>query len=149
MHATPMLDYFSYIDKSVHGEVMLGDNTSLDIKEVGTVNLTKHDGGTITLEEVKWVPKLRRSLMFESIFDDQGCDINTKRGLKIITKNGKELVKANKKNGLNYVLSDADCNVIDKSDSMTTKLTKTLGMIDLATLVIKAYSTCLRMLIEF
>ena len=77
MHATPLKSYFNKIDTTVKGEVMLGDHTSLNIEGAGDVVLYMYDGKPMILNNVRWVPKLRRSLLSESVFDDQKCTIHT------------------------------------------------------------------------
>ncbi|KAL9689897.1 hypothetical protein QQ045_010288 [Rhodiola kirilowii] len=73
MHATPHKHLFSSLKLCEGGEVMLGDHTSLRIKGIGSVPLRMFDGAVRTLQNVRCVPHLRRSLMSESALDKLGC----------------------------------------------------------------------------
>lgn len=56
------------------------------------------------------MPGLRRNLLFESMFDDLGCSINTHKGVRNVTRNGKILIKGVKKNGLYHVVGEPVLN---------------------------------------
>ncbi|CAM8876418.1 unnamed protein product [Rhodiola kirilowii] len=81
MHATPHKHLFSSMKLCEGREVMLGDHTSLRIKGIGTVPLRMFDGVVRNLQNVRWVPHLRRSLLSESALDKLGCKITTFREL--------------------------------------------------------------------
>ncbi|CAM8990906.1 unnamed protein product [Rhodiola kirilowii] len=69
IHSTSDKSLFCSL-KYVNGcDVMLGDNTSLQIKGIGQVTLHMFDGVLRTITGVAWVPHLRRSLLSESKFD--------------------------------------------------------------------------------
>ncbi|CAH9101507.1 unnamed protein product [Cuscuta europaea] len=86
LHTTPNKTYFSSLTLYDGGKVMSGDNTALDIKGVGNVPLRMFDGVVRVIQNVRWVPFLRRNLLSESVFDDLGCTINTQDGYKVVSK---------------------------------------------------------------
>ncbi|CAH9103829.1 unnamed protein product [Cuscuta epithymum] len=100
---------------------MLGDNTALDIKGVGNVPLRMFDGVVRVIQNVRWVPFLRRNLLSESVFDDLGCTINTQDGYKVVSRNGNDLIKANKSGGLYLVNCSPELNLAVSVNNSTTQ----------------------------
>ena len=78
--------------------MLLGDHTSLAIKGIGSIPMKMHDGLTLVLNNVRWVPGLRRSLLSESAFDDLDCRIITHKGIRTVIKHDKILIKYVKRN---------------------------------------------------
>ena len=63
MHVTPHKHYFEYLHTCNEGEVRLGDHSSLPIKGVGNIPFKMHVGKVRILQNVRWVPGLRRNLL--------------------------------------------------------------------------------------
>lgn len=86
MHATLFKSLFSYINLANEGSVKLGDHTTLRIRGIENVPLSLHDGVPRILQNVWWVPNLRRNLISESTLEDLGCQINTSEGIREVLK---------------------------------------------------------------
>ncbi|CAM8994640.1 unnamed protein product [Rhodiola kirilowii] len=113
MHACPSKSLFDSLKLIDGGEVILGDHTTLKIKGIGSVPLVMFDGVTRIIQNVRWVPNLRRNLLSESVFDDQHLKINTSNGIKEVIKNDKTVIKAIKKGGLYFVETSHELNAVN------------------------------------
>ncbi|CAM8994539.1 unnamed protein product [Rhodiola kirilowii] len=118
MHATPHMHLFSSLELQNAGGVMLGDQTTLQIKGIGKVPLRMHDGVVRTVQNVGWVPNLRRSLLSESEFDNLGCHINTHNGIREVIKDNKTVIKSIKKGGLYHVILSPEINTVDEQKAL-------------------------------
>ncbi|CAM8925998.1 unnamed protein product [Rhodiola kirilowii] len=99
MHATPHKHLFSSLKLCEGGEVMLGDHTSLKIKGIGSVPLRMFDGVVRTLQNVRWVPHLRRIVMSESALDKLGCKITTFKGVREVMRDNRIVMRSIEKGG--------------------------------------------------
>lgn len=126
MHATPHKHFFDYLHECDEGEVRLGDYSSLEIKGIGIVPFRMHDNKIRVLQLVRWVPDLKRNLLFESMFDDLHCHIHTHNGIINVTKNGNILIKSVKKNGLYHVMGAPELNALSNSMSACMTMNDTL-----------------------
>ncbi|CAM8944713.1 unnamed protein product [Rhodiola kirilowii] len=113
MHATPSKSLFNSLKLIDGGEVILGDHTTLKIKGIGSVPLVMFDGVTRIVQNVRWVPHLRRNLLSESVFDDQHLKFNISIGIKEVIKNDKTVIRAIKKGGLYFVETSHELNDVD------------------------------------
>ena len=104
MHVTPHRHYFDSFKAGNGGEVRLGDHSVLPIKGIGSVPFKMYDGKVRILQQVRWVPGLRRNLLSESLFDNSGYEINTSRGNRHILKSGNIVMKSVNVNGLYHVV---------------------------------------------
>ena len=56
-------------------EIILGDNSTYPIKGVGNVTLQLNQGNTIHLQEVLYVPNLKKNLVSISAMEDKGYKV--------------------------------------------------------------------------
>ncbi|CAM8942693.1 unnamed protein product [Rhodiola kirilowii] len=133
IHATSDKSLFCSLKHVDGGDVMLGDNTSLQIKGIGQVTLHMFDGVFRTITGVAWVPHLRRSLLSESKFDKQGCHIVTHNGVKEFIRDNRVLIKCINKGGLYHVVCSPKqinfTNNQDKTELLTELWHSRLGHI--------------------
>ncbi|KAE8649708.1 hypothetical protein Csa_011950 [Cucumis sativus] len=61
-HMTPNRDFLIDFHKNDGGKVLLGDNGNCDVKGIGSVQIATHDRMIRVLTNVRYVPKLKRSL---------------------------------------------------------------------------------------
>ncbi|GJX15446.1 hypothetical protein Tco_0216278 [Tanacetum coccineum] len=74
-HMTHMKD-FLYDFKVVDGaSVQLGDNRTCTIKWTGKVKIQLHDGSSFILEDVRYIPGLRRSLISLGTLEKEGYTV--------------------------------------------------------------------------
>ena len=69
------------IEKKTNLEIILGDNATYPVKGIGIVTLHLNQGQTIHLQEMVYVPDLKKNLVSISAMED--------RGFKVAFINGK------------------------------------------------------------
>lgn len=75
-HFTGYKDVLSnLIEKDTNLEIILGDNATYPVKGVGNVTLQLNQGNTIHLQEVLYVPDLKKNLVFISTMEDKGFKV--------------------------------------------------------------------------
>ncbi|GKE47308.1 zinc finger, CCHC-type containing protein, partial [Tanacetum coccineum] len=81
-HRRDFLYDFKVVDG---GSVQLGDNRTCIIKRTGKVKIQLHDGSSFILEDVKYVPGLRRSLSSLGTLKKEGYTVKMQMGrIKVI-----------------------------------------------------------------
>ncbi|GKA76022.1 retrovirus-related pol polyprotein from transposon TNT 1-94 [Tanacetum coccineum] len=90
-HMTHKMDFLFDFKGFDGGSVQLGDNRTCTIKGTGKVKIQLHDGSSFILEDVRYVPGLRRSLISLGTLEKEGiCEI---RWVKIKGAQGDREVK--------------------------------------------------------
>ena len=74
-----------------------------------------HDGVVRLIQNVRWVPVLRRNLLSESMFDDLNCQIITHNGIKDVIKHGSVLIRSVKRDGLYHLVGSPELNVSENT----------------------------------
>ena len=67
---TGFKDSFSNVQKRFHTKVELGDNGTYAIEGIGSTSLKS--GWSLHLEEVLYVPGLKKNLLFIGVLEDKG-----------------------------------------------------------------------------
>eukprot|EP00253_Pinus_taeda_P001882 PITA_01882 len=63
------------IEKETNLEIILGDDATYPVKGVGNVTLQLNQGNTIHLQEVLYVPNLKKDLVSISVMEDKGFNV--------------------------------------------------------------------------
>lgn len=63
------------IEKDTNLKIILGDNATYPVKGVGNVTLQLNQGNTILLQEVLYVPDLKKNLVSISAMEDKGFNV--------------------------------------------------------------------------
>lgn len=74
------------IEKDTNFKIIVGHNATYSVKGVGNVTLQLNQGNTIQLQEVLYVPDLKKNLVSISAMED--------KGFKVALIDGKVLEKA-------------------------------------------------------
>ncbi|XP_013715021.2 uncharacterized protein LOC106418813 [Brassica napus] len=108
-HMTGDQRYFSEIDKLVTGKVRFGDDSRIDIKGKGTISFIDMNGEARKMNDVYFIPDLRRNIISLGQATESGCDIRLRGNhLTMHDKHGKLLIQANKsKNRLYKVVCES------------------------------------------
>ena len=96
----PKMEMFSNFKKVSSGTVLLGDNKACKVLGIGSVIITMFDGISRTLQNVRYVPDLRRNLLSIGMLDNIGCTIKVEGGTLLIYKGSIIVMKGILKNGL-------------------------------------------------
>ncbi|TYK10854.1 Retrovirus-related Pol polyprotein from transposon TNT 1-94 [Cucumis melo var. makuwa] len=62
-HMTPNQDFLINFQKSDGGKVLLGDNSTYQVKEIGSIQIATHDGMIRKLTNARYFPELKRNLI--------------------------------------------------------------------------------------
>lgn len=71
-------NFESYQELDV-GQVVLGNNKSCKVKCIGTVRLKLYNAIEIVLQNVRYVPELKRNLISLQSLDIKGCTFKSER----------------------------------------------------------------------
>ena len=63
------------IEKDTNLEIILGDNATYPVKGVGNVTLQLNQGNIVHLQEVLYVPDLKKNLVSISAMEDKGFKV--------------------------------------------------------------------------
>ncbi|GKC36843.1 zinc finger, CCHC-type containing protein [Tanacetum coccineum] len=90
-HMTHMRDFLYDFKGFDGGSVRLGDNRTCTIKETGKVKIQLHNGSSFILEDVKYVPGLRRSLISLGTLKKEGYTVKMQMGRIKVIKGSKQV----------------------------------------------------------
>jgi len=129
-HMTSRRDWFCSFQEKDTTKILLGDDHSVESQGQGSIRLDTH-GGTITiLENVKYVPNLRRNLMSTGTLDRLGYKHEGGDGQVRYYKNNKTTLRGSLSGGL-YVLDGntviAESCIAERSKELTTLWHSRLG----------------------
>nr|GEU89003.1 retrovirus-related Pol polyprotein from transposon TNT 1-94 [Tanacetum cinerariifolium] len=85
-HMTHMRDFLYDFKVVDGGSVRLGDNRTCTIKGTGKVNIQLHNGSSFILEDVSYVPGLRRSLISLDTLEKEGYTVKMQMGRNKVIK---------------------------------------------------------------
>nr|GFA73781.1 zinc finger, CCHC-type [Tanacetum cinerariifolium] len=84
-HMTPMRDFLFEFKEFNGGTVMLGDNRACAIRGTGKVRVQMKDGSSFVLENVCYIPELKRNLISLGTLDRENYTIKLQNGrVKVI-----------------------------------------------------------------
>ncbi|GKF29798.1 retrovirus-related pol polyprotein from transposon TNT 1-94, partial [Tanacetum coccineum] len=71
-HMTPRLDIFFDLLECDRGSVLLGDNRECKIRGIGKVRVQLRDGSSFVLNNVRYIPELKRNLISLETLEKEG-----------------------------------------------------------------------------
>ena len=75
------------VEKDTNLEIILGDNATYPVKGIGTVTLHLPQGQVLHLQDVLYVPNLKKNLVSISAMEDKGFNVAFVDGKVRIWKN--------------------------------------------------------------
>ena len=81
----------------------MGDDHSCIMEGVGTIQIKMFDGMVRELKEVRYVPQLKRNLIYVGALEALGLVVSIKEGVLKITKGSMVVLKADRRNNLYYL----------------------------------------------
>ena len=63
------------VEKDTNLEIILGDNSTYPVKGTGTVTLHLSQGQVLRLQDVLYVPDLKKNLVSISAVEEKGCNV--------------------------------------------------------------------------
>ncbi|GJR24430.1 retrovirus-related pol polyprotein from transposon TNT 1-94 [Tanacetum coccineum] len=102
-HMTPRRDFLFDFKEFNGGTVLLGDNRACAFMGIGKVRVQMKDGSSFVLENVRYIPELKRNLISLGTLDREGYTVKLQNGRVKVIK-GSLMVLSGTMNG-NYVYS--------------------------------------------
>ncbi|GJW28359.1 zinc finger, CCHC-type containing protein [Tanacetum coccineum] len=90
-HMTPRLDILFDFLECDGGSVQLGDNRECKIRGIGKVRLQLRDGSSFVLNNVRYIPELKRNLISLGTLEKEGFTVKMQSG-KVKVINGSRVV---------------------------------------------------------
>ena len=118
-HMTSRRDWFDTFEEVNAGRVKLGDDFTVDVEGIGSVKIKAYGGTVKVLNNVRYVPKLKRNLLSTGTLDRLGFDHSGGRGKTRFYKDGK-LALQGTLSGTLYLL-DGVTVVAGESNNVTSK----------------------------
>ncbi|KAK2976251.1 hypothetical protein RJ640_021962 [Escallonia rubra] len=123
----PNRDWFATYCSFDGGKVLMGNNVTCKVVEIGSIQIRIHDGIVRTFTEVRHVPELRKILISLGTLDSNGCSYRAAGGVMRIMKGALVVMKGLKQNSLyllqgSTVTGAAAAASSSDIDSDTTKL---------------------------
>ncbi|GJT11011.1 zinc finger, CCHC-type containing protein [Tanacetum coccineum] len=103
-HMTHKRDFLYYSKGFDGGSVQLGDNRTCNIKGTGKVKIQLHDGSSFILEDIRYVPSLRRSLISLGSIKKEGYTVKMQMGRIKVIKDFRVMMTGIKKKNCVYTL---------------------------------------------
>ncbi|GJV04025.1 zinc finger, CCHC-type containing protein [Tanacetum coccineum] len=103
-HMTHMRDFLYDFKVVDGGSVRLRDNRTYTIKGTGKVKIQLHDGSNFILEDVRYVPGLRRSLISLGTLEKEGYTMKMQMGRIKVTKGRRVMMTGTRKKNCVYTL---------------------------------------------
>ncbi|GKA96535.1 retrotransposon protein, putative, ty1-copia subclass [Tanacetum coccineum] len=102
-HITPRLDIFFDFLECDGGSVLLGDNRECKIRGIGKVRVQLRDGSSFMLNNVRYIPELKRNLISLGTLEKEGYTVKLQSG-KVTVINGSKIALSGIRRD-NYVYS--------------------------------------------
>lgn len=102
-HICPNRSLFSSLNMAGGGKVLIGNNMLYSVKGIGAIMLKLHDGTYKMLQDVRFIPELKRNLISLGMLDSCGHSFRAEDGVLKVLKGFMVIMKGVRQNGL-YVL---------------------------------------------
>ncbi|GJS94799.1 retrotransposon protein, putative, ty1-copia subclass [Tanacetum coccineum] len=101
-HMTPRRDFLFEFKEFNGGTILLGDNRACAIMGIGNVRVQMKDGSSFVLENVRYIPDLKRNLISLGTLDREGYTVKLQNG-RVKAKSGEVSVGIQEKESLAQV----------------------------------------------
>jgi hypothetical protein len=108
-HICSHRDWFYDYVQSHAGEVVIGDVSTCQIIGIGSIYIQVHDGNIKKLINVRFVPKLKRNLIYLSTLEAMGFNFAVINGVLKVSRGNRIILKGNRLNNLYYL----QCSTVD------------------------------------
>ncbi|GJY59855.1 retrovirus-related pol polyprotein from transposon TNT 1-94 [Tanacetum coccineum] len=103
-HMTPRRDFLFYIKEFNGGTVLLGDNRACGIIGTKKVRVQMKDGSSFVLENVRYIPELKRNLISLGTLDREGYTVKLQNGRVKVIKGSLMVLSGTMKGNCMYSL---------------------------------------------
>ena len=102
-HMTPHKEWFTSFRSCDGGSVLLGDDAICKVQGIGIVQIKSHANTVVTLDDVRYVPQLKRNLLSVNALDIAGFEGRWGRGSITISKGALTLLRGKLSGTLYYL----------------------------------------------
>ncbi|KAD3641560.1 hypothetical protein E3N88_30784 [Mikania micrantha] len=121
-HMTPCKEYFKDLSSQDLGTVHLGDNRPCQVKGLGTVSFKLSNGSLIELQEVRYIPELKRNLISLGMFESNGYHVAMKDGkVKVIKGSMVVLTGSRRNNNIYFLDGEVDMGSVSVAEAGNSK----------------------------
>ena len=99
-HMTPNKPWFEKFTELQGGSVLLGNNKPCKIQGIGSIRLKLHDGIEKIIQDVRYVPDLKRNLISLGELDRKGYLFRDENGTLEVMKDSRIVMRGVRKHGL-------------------------------------------------
>ena len=99
-HMCPVKDYFEDLEQKEYGIALLGNNKACKVHGIGTIRPRMFDNREMLLQDVRYVPELKRNLISISMFDFIGYTTKVENGMMKVSTRASIIAKGRRSNGL-------------------------------------------------
>lgn len=103
-HMSPNKCWFETFEDIDGGQVVLGNNKACQVRGIGSIRFKMHDGTEKLINNIRYVPELKRNLISLGVLDQLGYTFKANNGNLTVSKGALILMRGVRSNGL-YVLS--------------------------------------------
>ncbi|GJW81958.1 retrotransposon protein, putative, ty1-copia subclass [Tanacetum coccineum] len=133
-HMTPRLDIFFDFLECDGGSVLLGDNKECKIRGLGKVRVQLRDGSSFVLNNVRYIPELKRNLISLGTLEKEGFTVKMQSGKVKVINGSRVVLSGTRRDNCVYSLDghamagELNASVVEK-DSLAQVWHKRLGHI--------------------
>ncbi|BAA97536.1 retroelement pol polyprotein-like [Arabidopsis thaliana] len=95
-HMSSRKEWFEDLVFSESGNVSMANDTTLQVKGIGSVRILNDDGTTVLLTNVMYIPGMSKNLISLGTLENKGCWFKSKNGILKVIKGCITLMKAEK-----------------------------------------------------
>ncbi|KAK9067917.1 hypothetical protein SSX86_012028 [Deinandra increscens subsp. villosa] len=131
-HMSPNQGFFKDLELKDMGPVKLGDDRECFIEGIGTVEIKMQNGSVVTLDQVRYIPLLKRNLISLGTLEDQGCHVVLKDGKAKVVRGNLVIMTGSRRGNKIYLLDGCEdiCSSVESgSDDMAVIWHNRLGHI--------------------
>ena len=119
-HVCPVKEWYQELAEG-EGSVLLGNNEVCKIRGVGSVSLKLDDGSIKVLTGVRYIPEVKRNLISLGMLEKKGYTSSSGNGVMKISKEGRVVMTALRRNNLYYLTAKAVNGSINVVQAMSMK----------------------------
>ncbi|KAH9761191.1 hypothetical protein KPL70_000407 [Citrus sinensis] len=122
-HLCPIKEWFTDFRNLKSGAVMMGNNQHCRTMGIGTIRLKMFDGMVRELKEVRFVPEIKKNLIFVGALEAKGCKVTIEDGTMKFTHGVMVILQEVRRHNLYYLKGGTtdEANIVE-AHSDTTKL---------------------------
>ena len=92
-HMTPKREFLFDFQNLDGGKVLMGNDQTCNVARIGSMKFQLTDGSLRIIENVSWVPQLRRNLLSLGMFNSSGCTYKSEASKLKVAKGSMVVLK--------------------------------------------------------